>query len=217
MIDVGRDVGGDGGLHAMERSSGRTRYGVAEAIDQLPGYLVWRDRKAVLVVLIKNADPSAIIDRLHAAVETHPKSVLTKEGRHWSCRVDYIITADDQGRRDSLAVLPIFTLSRWIGRPSVNICCSPTGKTEPRRTDPASPRGQIVAMPSKTRDAVAGGAIQRSLNRPRTYVRHRSWTARDSRQNSLPSGSASTTQVASGGCPTSTRRAPSINRRSSST
>lgn len=81
--------------------------GVADAVNQLLGYLVWRDSKAALVMFIKTKDPAATIDRLHAAVEAHPSYVLTKEARDPGSRVDYIITADDEGRRVALAVLPV--------------------------------------------------------------------------------------------------------------
>lgn len=81
--------------------------GVADALDQLLGYLVWRDSKAALVMFIRTKDPSTTVERLHAAVEAHASYALTKDASNPSNRVDYIITADDEGRRVSLAVIPV--------------------------------------------------------------------------------------------------------------
>ncbi|MFV9460269.1 hypothetical protein ACNJ7E_43515 [Rhodococcus sp. NM-2] len=80
-----------------------------EAINQLLGYLVWRDSKAALIMFIKRADPAATIGKLHAAIEAHPRYVLTrgKDTTDPSRQVDYILTADDEGRRISLAVIPV--------------------------------------------------------------------------------------------------------------
>lgn len=81
--------------------------GVADALDQLLRYLVWRDSKAALVMFIQTKDPAATIEKLHTAVEAHPSYALTKNMTDPSSRVDYIITADDEGRRVSLAVFPV--------------------------------------------------------------------------------------------------------------
>lgn len=79
----------------------------AAAIDQLLSYLVWRDSKAALIMFIKTADPSATITKLHQAIEDHPRHVLTKSSSDPSRQVDYILTADDEGRRIALAVIPV--------------------------------------------------------------------------------------------------------------
>lgn len=81
--------------------------GIADALDQLLGYLVWRDSKAALVMFIKTKNPAAIIGKLHAAVEAHPSHALTKDRSDPGSRVDYVITADDEGRRVALAVFPV--------------------------------------------------------------------------------------------------------------
>jgi len=80
---------------------------VADALDQLLSYLVWRDSKAALVMFIRTADPAATIQKLHAATEAHPTYAITKPATDPSRRTDYILTADDEGRRVSLAVLPV--------------------------------------------------------------------------------------------------------------
>jgi hypothetical protein len=80
---------------------------VADALDQLLSYLVWRDSKAALVMFIMTADPAATIQKLQAAIEAHPTYAITKPATDPSRRTDYILTADDEGRRVSLAVLPV--------------------------------------------------------------------------------------------------------------
>ena len=98
---------GDRNAFIAECKIWRGPRGVADALDQLLSYLVWRDGKAALVVFIKTADPMATIVKLHAAVEAHPSHVLTKSATDQSSRVEYVLTADDEGRRVSLAVLPV--------------------------------------------------------------------------------------------------------------
>jgi hypothetical protein len=98
---------GDRNAFIAECKIWRGSKGVADALDQLLSYLVWRDSKAALVMFIKTADPAATIEKLHAAVEAHPSYALTKAATNPSERVDYIVTADDEGRRVSLAVMPV--------------------------------------------------------------------------------------------------------------
>lgn len=81
--------------------------GVGEAIDQLLSYLVWRDSKAALIYFVRAARPDEIIRKLHEAVEAHPRCVLTQPNGRPGEQVDYIFTADDEGRRISLAVIPV--------------------------------------------------------------------------------------------------------------
>jgi hypothetical protein len=81
--------------------------GIADALDQLLSYLVWRDSKAALVVFIRTADPAATVEKLHAAVEGHPSYVLTKKADNPRSLVEYLFTADAEGRRVALAVVPV--------------------------------------------------------------------------------------------------------------
>jgi len=81
--------------------------GIAAAVDQLLRYLVWRDSKAALIVFIKRRDPAAIIAKLHEAIAAHPKVVLAKPMAEPEIRGDYVVAADDEGRRVQLAVLPV--------------------------------------------------------------------------------------------------------------
>lgn len=81
--------------------------GATEAIDQLLRYLVWRDSKAALIVFIKTANPAAAIAKLVEAVREHPASILSKDWTNSNLQADFVLAADDEGRRVSLALLPV--------------------------------------------------------------------------------------------------------------
>lgn len=98
---------GDRNAFIAECKIWRGPKGVADALDQLLSYLVWRDSKSALIMFIKTANPAATIDKLHRTVEEHSSFILTKDATDPSSRVDYIVTADDEGRRVSLAVVPV--------------------------------------------------------------------------------------------------------------
>ncbi len=83
---------------------------IAAAIDQLVGYLTWRDTKAALIVFIRNKDTHAAIDSLHHAVAAHDSCSLVKPPEDPTQRADYVLTADDEGRTIALAVLPVVTI-----------------------------------------------------------------------------------------------------------
>lgn len=85
--------------------------GAGEAVDQLLRYLVWRDSKAALVMFIKTADPAATIEKLAEAVREHPAHILSKNNTDPGRQADFVIAADDEGRRVSLAVLPVVVTS----------------------------------------------------------------------------------------------------------
>ena len=70
-------------------------------------YLVWRDSKAALIMFVKTTDPVATIEKLQLAVEEHPSYVMTRHVTNSERRSEYIVTADDEGRRVSLAVIPV--------------------------------------------------------------------------------------------------------------
>lgn len=77
------------------------------AVDQLLSYLVWRDSKAALIIFIKSAHPADVIEKLHEAVAAHKAWALTKNGGDPNRQIDYVMTADDEDRRVSMAVLPV--------------------------------------------------------------------------------------------------------------
>ena len=43
-----------------------------DALNQLFGYLVWRDAKAAILLFIRNKDVSAVIDKAIAKIKEHP-------------------------------------------------------------------------------------------------------------------------------------------------
>ncbi|MFD8249202.1 hypothetical protein [Nocardia sp. NPDC059691] len=109
---------GDGKTDILVRADGRNVFigelkiwrgpkVVNETIDQILSYMVWRDSKAAIVMFINTADPAATIKKLHDAVEAHPRHVLTKTADDPAKQVDYVFTADEEGRRVSLAVIPV--------------------------------------------------------------------------------------------------------------
>ncbi|MGW4412011.1 hypothetical protein ACWEJ6_48960 [Nonomuraea sp. NPDC004702] len=79
---------------------------VQDALNQLLGYLVWRDTRAALLVFIRNKDVSAAIRSAVEAVEAHPN--CKRRGRHDSHeRVDFVMHArGDRDREIHLALLP---------------------------------------------------------------------------------------------------------------
>jgi hypothetical protein len=81
----------------------------SDAIDQLLGYLVWRDTKAALVLFIREKDASAIIEKADQAIRTHPN--FKREGRSSSdstSRRNFILhQAGDDAREIHVALLPV--------------------------------------------------------------------------------------------------------------
>lgn len=84
---------------------------IASGLDQLLSYLVWRDSKAALIVFIKSKNPQPLIEKLHGAVKDHPQHLLAKEAQDPSRRADYVFDSNQEGRRVSLAVLPVVITS----------------------------------------------------------------------------------------------------------
>lgn len=81
----------------------------AKAIDQLLGYLVWRDSKAALVVFIRQKDASTIIDKGEITLQKHPHfkrmGLATSDS---SIRRNFVMhQRDDVNREIHLALLPL--------------------------------------------------------------------------------------------------------------
>jgi hypothetical protein len=79
---------------------------VISALDQLLGYLAWRDTKAALLLLIRDANVSAVVDKALAAIGSHPNhkrpGKISTEERH-----DFVLHASgDANREIHLALLP---------------------------------------------------------------------------------------------------------------
>ncbi|WP_018351432.1 hypothetical protein [Longispora albida] len=79
---------------------------IEEALEQLFGYLVWRDTKAALLLFIRHANVTAIIDKAVAKIEEHPN--FKRRGRHGTeDRHDFVMHAvGDPNREIHLALLP---------------------------------------------------------------------------------------------------------------
>lgn len=94
---------------------------VAEALDQLIGYLVWRDTKAALLLFIRNSDVSDTIhdvsdtiDKALYTISHHPNYLrlgkISTQGRH-----DFVLHADgDKNREIHLAFLPFRVGSKTV-------------------------------------------------------------------------------------------------------
>lgn len=85
---------------------------VADALDQLLGYLVWRDTKAALLLFIRDASVSVIVDKALAAISNHRNhkrlGKISSEERH-----DFVLHANgDTSREIHLACLPFLIGSR---------------------------------------------------------------------------------------------------------
>jgi len=77
------------------------------AIDQLLGYLPWRDEKAALIVFIDNKDASAVFDKIDVAVKAHvAHKRIGKASPDRTKRTNYILGhPEDREREIQLAVL----------------------------------------------------------------------------------------------------------------
>lgn len=78
-----------------------------DAIDQLLGYLVWRDTKAAIVLFIENVDATAVIAKAAAELEAHAQCIRTIPTDSDERRDFVLVTADDTAREIQLALLPM--------------------------------------------------------------------------------------------------------------
>lgn len=80
---------------------------VIEAIDQLLGYLVWRDTKAALLLFVRAGNFTQAVQRAVDAVRTHPQCQRPVPAQDPTRRSDYVfVRADDPSRAIRLALLP---------------------------------------------------------------------------------------------------------------
>jgi hypothetical protein len=89
---------------------------VTGALDQLLGYLVWRDTKAALVLFIRDSDVSDAIHKALATISRHPNCLrlgkVNTEERH-----DFVLHANgDKNREIHLAFLPFLIASKTVRR-----------------------------------------------------------------------------------------------------
>jgi len=79
-----------------------------DAIDQLCGYVVWRDTKAALVLLIKNLRAAKVIEDADAAIRSHPQFLAARSAADPSTRRDYVLASNsDPDRHIDVALLPM--------------------------------------------------------------------------------------------------------------
>jgi hypothetical protein len=81
-----------------------------DALDQLFGYLTWRDTKSALIVFNRNRDASGVITKMHDAMKSHPSYRRTlsfgPEGRS-----EYIFVKESDPGREMRVTTLLFDLS----------------------------------------------------------------------------------------------------------
>ena len=79
-----------------------------KAIDQLLGYLVWRDTKAAIVLFIETRNPTEVIDKAVQALADHPRCRGRRGTPVPGERYDFVLLADeDPAREIHVALLPV--------------------------------------------------------------------------------------------------------------
>ncbi|WIV60737.1 hypothetical protein [Amycolatopsis nalaikhensis] len=80
---------------------------VASALDQLLGYLAWRDTKAALLLFIRDSDVTTVTAKAVQKIKEHPNhkragAIQTED------RIDFVLHANGDGAREiRLALLPV--------------------------------------------------------------------------------------------------------------
>lgn len=78
------------------------------ALDQLLGYLTWRDQRAALIPLVRERDVSGIVTKVAAVMQEHPRFVRALARNDPSLRQDFVFHAqDDKTQHITVAVLPV--------------------------------------------------------------------------------------------------------------
>lgn len=78
-----------------------------KALDQLLGYLVWRDTKGALIIFIKQKDVSTIIEKADAVIREHANFKRASNAEDPERRRDYVLhQSGDPNREIHLALLP---------------------------------------------------------------------------------------------------------------
>lgn len=80
---------------------------VTDAVDQLLGYLVWRDTKAALILFVRRGKFTDVVQRAVDAVSAHPQCQRVYPADDPNSRSDYLFARkDDPSRTIRLALLP---------------------------------------------------------------------------------------------------------------
>ncbi|MFJ2404914.1 hypothetical protein ACIOUE_26810 [Streptomyces xanthochromogenes] len=97
---------GDRNIFIGECKIWRGPKAITEALDQLLGYLVWRDTKAALLLFIRSGVPSEIVGKANGMIREHPN--FKRDGQHATDeRHDFVLHANgDPLREIKLAFLP---------------------------------------------------------------------------------------------------------------
>ncbi|MEO1063685.1 MAG: hypothetical protein AAFZ07_19895 [Actinomycetota bacterium] len=90
----------------------RGQKGFGAAIDQLLGYLVWRDTKAALVLFIETRKATQTVRRALDVLKEHPNCVRTVASSEDAGRSDFIFkSTGDDAREIRLAFIPVVVAS----------------------------------------------------------------------------------------------------------
>ncbi|MFG3064651.1 hypothetical protein ACGFYM_39805 [Streptomyces sp. NPDC048231] len=86
---------------------------ISDTLDQLLGYLVWRDNKAARLLFIRRGNPTEIIAKSLEKIRSHPS--FKREGTHsdeFGERYNFVFHANgDESREIKLAFLPFVLLT----------------------------------------------------------------------------------------------------------
>ncbi|SDU04871.1 hypothetical protein SAMN05444156_1661 [Verrucomicrobium sp. GAS474] len=84
---------------------------LTETIDQLLGYLVWRDSKAAILLFNRNKDFSKVLASIEGVVEAHPNFVKN-EGKQGSTRFRYRLRHKDDPSKTLHVTILAFDIPR---------------------------------------------------------------------------------------------------------
>ena len=76
-----------------------------ETIDQILGYLTWRDSKSAIVLFVKNADFSSVLEKVRESTPNHPNYVKFLEEKESTWLSYKVLLNGDTGRELYLTVL----------------------------------------------------------------------------------------------------------------
>lgn len=96
--------GSDGNVFIAECKIWKGPAGIAKALDQLLGYLTWRDTKAALIVFQRSGSPTDVWSKIVSAIRAHPsyKRDRGDEGTVFTLAAD-----TDENREIPVAVLHV--------------------------------------------------------------------------------------------------------------
>lgn len=104
---------GDQNVFVAECKIWRGAKTVRAGLDQLLGYLAWRDTKAALILLIRDGEPTDVIKKAVSEIENHPNVVSSHGTAEDGGRYDFVLHANgDASQVVRLALLPFVLLDR---------------------------------------------------------------------------------------------------------